>query len=101
MLRSQDVTNLPQQEAFPLEPICLLVDSRKMTPDMGAHITYAVGRQVAGSFFHRTSRMFSDTFDKVDWPYVHWTLNKEVPWLFQVWVCKQVMNIAVMNKNLR
>ena len=43
MLRSQDVTNLPQQEAFPLEPICLFVDVRKMTPDMGAHIRYAAG----------------------------------------------------------
>jgi hypothetical protein len=43
MLRSQDVTNLPQQEAFPLEPICLFVDVRMMTPDMGAHIRYAAG----------------------------------------------------------
>jgi hypothetical protein len=32
---------------------------------------------------------------------VHRTLNKEVPWLFQVWACKQVMNIAATNKNLR
>ncbi len=43
MLCSQDITNLPQQEAFPLEPICLFVDVRKMTPDMGAHIRYAAG----------------------------------------------------------
>ncbi len=41
-----------------------------------------------------------DAFDEVDWPHVHRTLNKEVPRLFQVWACKQVMNIAATNKNL-
>jgi len=34
----QDVTNLPPQEAFPLEPICMFVEGKKMTLDMGAHI---------------------------------------------------------------
>ncbi len=51
-------------------------------------------------FFHEMSRMFTDPFDKVDWPQVHWTLNEEVPRLFQVWVSKQVMNLAATNKNL-
>ncbi len=31
---------------------------------------------------------------------MHWTLNEEVPRLFQVWACKQVMNLAATNKNL-
>jgi hypothetical protein len=31
---------------------------------------YAMGRQVARSFFHRTSKMFTDAFDEVDWPHV-------------------------------
>ena len=35
---SQDVTNLPPQEAFPLEPICMFIEGKKMTSDMGAHI---------------------------------------------------------------
>ena len=52
ILRSQDVTNLPQQEAFPLEPICMVVEGKKMTSNTGAHIRYAAGRQSAGSFFH-------------------------------------------------
>jgi hypothetical protein len=100
ILRSHDVTDLPQQEAFPLESICMFVDGTKMTSDTGAHIWYAAGWQVARSFFHQTSRMFTDAFDKVDWPHVHRTLHEEVPRLFQVWACKQVMNIAAMNKNL-
>jgi hypothetical protein len=101
ILRSQDVTNLPPQKGFPLELICMFVKGKKMTSDTGAHIRYAAGRQVARSFFHQSSRMFTDAFDEVDWPQVHRTLHEEVPRLFQVWACKQVMNIAATNKNLR
>ncbi len=100
MLHSQDNTALLQQEVFPLEPTCMFMEDTKMTSDMGAHIRYAAGRQVACSFFHKTSRMFTDAFDEVDWPQVHQTSTKEVPRLFRVWVCKQVMNIAATNKNL-
>jgi hypothetical protein len=71
-----------------------------MTSDTGAHIRYAAGRQVAQSIFHQTSRMFTDVFDKVDWPHEHRTLHDEVSRLLQVWACKQVMNIAATNKNL-
>jgi hypothetical protein len=101
MLRSQDITDLPRQEAFPLEPICMFVDGKKMTSDTGTHIRYAAGCQDTCSFFHRTSRLFTDAFNKVVWPQVHRMLNEEVPRLFQVWACKQVMNIAATNKNLR
>jgi hypothetical protein len=101
MLRSQDITDLLQQEVFPLEPLCMFVEGTKMTSDTGAHIRNMAGRQVACTFFHETSRMFTDAFDEVDWPQVHRTLNDEVPQLFQVWACKQVMNLAATNKNLR
>ena len=98
ILRSQDVTNLPPQETFPLKPICMFIKGKKMTSDT-AHIRYAAGRQVARSFFHETGRMLTDAFDEVDWPRVHCTLHK-VSHLFQVWACKQVMNIAATNKTL-
>jgi hypothetical protein len=98
ILHSQDVTNLPPQEAFPLKPICMFVEGKKMTSDMGAHIQYAAGSQVARSFFHKTGRMSPDAFDEVDWPHVHRTLHKEVSRLFQVGACKQVINIAARNK---
>jgi hypothetical protein len=100
MIRRQDITDLPQQEAFLLEPICMFVEGKKMTSDMGPHIRYTVGRQVVHLFFHETSRVFTNTFDKVDWLNVYCTRNKEVPRLFQVWACKQVMNISATNKNL-
>jgi hypothetical protein len=100
-LQPQDITDLPQQEVFPLELICMFVEGTKITSNTGAHIRYAAGRQVACKFFHETSRMFTDAFDEVDWPQVHWMLSDEVPRLFQVWACKQVMNLAATNKNLR
>ena len=99
ILHSQDVTNLPQQEALPLEPICMVVEGKKMTSDTGAHIRYTARHQIARSFFHQTGRMSTDAFDEVDW-HVHRTLNEEVPQPFQIWACKQVMNIATTNKNL-
>ena len=79
IIRSTDVTNPPPQKAFPLEPICMFVEGKKMTLDTGAHIRYAAGRRIAQSFFHQTSRMFTDAFDEVDWTHVHRTLNEEVP----------------------
>ena len=84
ILRSQDVINLPPQEIFPLKPICMFVKGKKMTLDTGAHIRYAAGRHLARSFFHETGRMSPDTFEEVDWPHVHRTLQEEVSRLFQV-----------------
>ena len=46
ILRAQDVTNFPLQEVFPLEPICMFVEGKKMMSDTGAHIRYAAGRQI-------------------------------------------------------
>jgi len=96
MIRKQDITNLPLQKPFPLEPICMFVEGKKMTSDMGSHIRYAAGLQIARSFFHQTSCMLTNAFDEVAWPHVHCTLNEEVPWLSQVWACKQVMGISAI-----
>jgi hypothetical protein len=99
VIRRQDITDLPQQEAFLLEPICMFVEGKKMTSDTGPYIRYVAGQQEARLFFQETSRMFTDAINKVDWPNVYRTLNKEVPRLFQMWACKQVMNISATNKN--
>ncbi len=83
MIRKQDITDLPQQEAFPLKPMCMFVEGKKMMSDTGPHIHYVAGRQVVHLFFHKTSCMFTDAFDKIDWPNVHRMLNKEVPGYFR------------------
>jgi hypothetical protein len=43
MIRKQDITDLPQQEAFPLKPICMFVEGKKMTSDTGPHFRYVAG----------------------------------------------------------
>jgi hypothetical protein len=43
--------------------------------------------------------MFTDAFDEVNWSHVHGTLSNKVPQLFQLWACKQVINIVATNKN--
>jgi hypothetical protein len=43
MLRSQDITNLPQQEPFPLELLCMFLEGTKMTSDTWVHIRYVAG----------------------------------------------------------
>jgi hypothetical protein len=50
MLCSQDIKDLPWQEVFSQEPICMFMEGTTMTSNMGAHFRYAVGRQVACSF---------------------------------------------------
>jgi hypothetical protein len=100
MIWKQDITDLPPQKPFPLEPICMFVDGKKMTSDTGLHIRYAAGLQVAQLFFHETLHMFTNAFDEVALPHVHCTLNEEMPQLFQIWACKQVIGISATNKNL-
>jgi hypothetical protein len=79
----------------------MFVEGTKMTSNMRADIRYAAGHQVARKFFHKMSRMFTDAFNEVAWLQVHQMLSNEVPRLFQVWACKQGMNLAATNKNLR
>ena len=62
----------------------MFVEGKKLASDTGPHTQYAAGQQEVRSIFHKTLRMLTDAFDKVDWPNVHRTLNEEVPRLFQV-----------------
>jgi hypothetical protein len=43
VIRRQDTTDLQQQEAFPLKPICMFVEGKKMMSDTGSHIRYMAG----------------------------------------------------------
>ncbi len=38
MIQKQDITDLPQQKPFPLEPICMFVEGKKMTSETGPHV---------------------------------------------------------------
>jgi hypothetical protein len=76
----------------------MFVWGKKMISNTGAQIGFAVGQEIVRAFFYKRSILFTDTFDKVDWPSIHHTFHDEVPRLFQVWACKQVIVIAVNNR---
>ncbi len=78
---------------FPLEPICVFLGRSKLTSDKGERLQFWVHKQLAWSWFHNTSILFADQFDKVDWDMIHIALWR-VPRMFQIWACKQTMDIA-------
>jgi hypothetical protein len=83
---------------FPLEPICVILGRNKLTSDKGDALRFWVQKQLARSRFHTANILYAPQFDSVDWEMVHEALNR-VPRMFQIWACKQVMNIAPTNGN--
>ena len=69
-----------------------------MTSDTGPIMRYWAHKQLAQTFFDAEQILFAHQFAEVDWPMVYATLH-EVPRMFGVWACKQVMNIAGTNFN--
>jgi hypothetical protein len=86
-------TQLPTQQAFPLEPISVFAGRTKLTADMGEYMRFWTHRQMAKEKFHDLKILFDREFEYVDWEMIYETL-REVPRLFQLWACKQVMGIA-------
>ncbi len=43
MIWRQDITGLPQQEVFPIKPICKFEEGKKMKSDTVPHIRYVAG----------------------------------------------------------
>jgi hypothetical protein len=86
-------TNLPPQQAFLLEPVCIFAELSKITADMGHHMRYHPQCCLAKDSFHHLGILHLQEFVKVDWEMVYQMLH-EVTRLFQKWACKQVMGIA-------
>jgi hypothetical protein len=86
-------TNLPAQQEFPLEPICIFAESTKITPDMGDHLHYWAHLKLARKRFHQLNILYTHEFNLVDWAMVYqklWDVSK----MFQLWACTQVMGIT-------
>ena len=90
--------DLPPQRVFPLEPMAVYVSVDKMTTDSGGDLRFWVHKQLAEDVFYQLGIMLSQHFHEVAWRQVYNVLHK-VPHMFQVWVCKQVTNIAGVNAN--
>ena len=86
-----------KQVIFPLEPMCIFVNGKKMTSDTGPELRYAAHRVLAKDFFHEYKILFRNQFEEVVWMEVHDTLETKAPKLFALWACKQVMGVAATN----
>ena len=91
-----DVTALPRQRRFPLEPICCFIGNEKMTSDTGPQLRHWVHRHLARCVFDRCKVLQGDQFDVIAWNHIQ-TALEEVPRCFQLWACKQVFDIAGTN----
>ncbi len=60
-------TQLPTQQAFPLEPISIFAGTTKLTADMGEYMRFWAHRQMARENFHALKILFNREFDYVDW----------------------------------
>ena len=78
---------------FPLEPIGLFVQGKKMTSKTGGRICFWAQHQLAQMFYHNQKILSHDQFNSVDWESVHRTIH-DLPWLFQVWAAKLILSIA-------
>ncbi len=83
-------------QRFPLEPLCIFLGRNKLTLDKGDMLRFWVQKQLAWSRFYEADILYGQKFDSVDWEMVHGALHR-VPRMFQIWACKQVMNIAPTN----
>jgi hypothetical protein len=91
------IQDAPMQH-FPLEPLCVFLGKNKLTSDKGERLKFWVHKQLAWTRFHKGNVLHSHQFDKVDWDVVHTSLHW-VPRMFQIWACKQIMDIAPVNGN--
>ena len=83
---------------FPLEPLCVMLGPDKVTLDKGDRLRFWIHRQMARSNLHQGNIILSHQFDQIDWEMVY-TAIRRVPRMFQIWACKQVLDIAPANSN--
>jgi len=79
----------------------MFVEEEKITSESGGMIRFHAHRQMAREFFLSYGIMDHQQFAEVAWEHVYRTLREEVPRMFQVWACKQVMGIAGTFHNLK
>ena len=91
-----DGDELPPQEVFPLEAVSVFVGQEKMTSDTSDSLRFWAHQQLARATFFKLDVMSGQSFQEVAWRPVYDALH-DVPRLFQLWACKQVMDVAGTN----
>jgi hypothetical protein len=84
------------QQTFPLEPITCFAGCHKLTPDGKRFTKFWIQKKLARTALSDMKVLTFAQFDEVAWKYVLSALET-VPRMFQVWACKQVLDIANTN----
>ena len=87
----------PPQEMLPLEPVAIFAGKQKVTSGSDKYLRFWVHRSIAKKVFAKLKILQPEQFEEVAWEPVYDVLH-EVPRLFQLWGCKQVMDIAGTNE---
>ena len=89
----------PTQEMLPLESVAVFVGKEKMTSGSEDLLRFWCQRVAAREILSakKVKVLEREQFDVIDWTSVYGALN-EVPRMFQIWACKQVLNIAGTNE---
>lgn len=98
-LLAMAMEDLPSQQAFPLEPLSIFVGGNILTTESGTEIRFNAQLQEAKAVFAEKKVLQPAKFDLVDWHNVHKTLHN-IPTLFRVFACKQVLMNPPHSKNL-
>ena len=94
-----DAEELPIQEMFPLEPVAVFVGKEKITSGSEDNLHFWCHHKLARKVMaeEKVSVMQPEEFDEVAWRQVY-DAQHEVPRLFSLWACKQVMGVAGTNE---
>ena len=84
------------QEIFPLGPVAIFVGNENIISNTGDSLRFWVHQQLAKELFFKLGILTPLGFKEVVWRLLYDTLHK-VPRLFQLWLCKQIMNISGTN----
>jgi hypothetical protein len=85
--------------SFPLEPVCVFLGKKKLTSEKDIALRFWAHRSLAKINFQDRKILSNQEFDTVDWEMIYAGLRR-VPRMFQIWACKQVMNLAPTNGNM-
>jgi hypothetical protein len=82
---------------FPLEPLAIFIRKYKLTTDMTGELLFWVQKKIAETVFDKLGSVLPGKLHEVAWRQVHDALP-ETTQMFQIWVCKQITNIAGVNR---
>ena len=95
-LTNLDPTMTLTQHRFPLEPIVCFAGARKLTASMGKFIRFYAHKRLARTPLSQMKVLDIRQFVEIAWHHVGAAMD-EVPRMFQLWACKQVLGIASTN----